>query len=152
MGLALREARQNALAGETPVGAIVVSPTGKILAAGANRVIRDRDPTAHAEIVAIRKAASVLGDERLIGCALAVTLEPCLMCAAAIREARLSGVVFGCADAREGAIISRADYIDLTGASGHIWHLGGVLAESCAAVLKDFFAARRGDSARSRRG
>ncbi len=150
MGIALRAARENAAAGETPVGALVVSPGGEILGLGANRVIRDRDPSAHAEIIAIREACRGLDNDRLNECVLVVTLEPCLMCAAAIRRARAAGVVFGCLDALEGAIVSRSDYIALTGDKNCIWHLGGVLADQCAAALTGFFKGLRHNGADSK--
>lgn len=150
METAFALAEANAEFEEVPVGALVVSPDGEILGTGANRVIRDRDPTAHAEILAIREACRRKNNFRLNGCVMIVTLEPCLLCAAAISQARLAGVVFGCADAREGAIVSRSDFIALTGHKKHIWHLGGVLASRCAYLLTKFFnEKRRRDSGRS---
>lgn len=128
---------------EVPVGALVVAPDGVICGASGNRVKADHDPAGHAEILAIRAACRAIGNERLQGHILVATLEPCLMCAAAILEARLAGVVFGCADRQAGAIASRADFIAITGESRHIWHIGGILAPECARKLRDFFIERR---------
>lgn len=143
MALALDEAQEALKAGEVPVGAVVVSPDGNILASAGNAVERTQDPTAHAEMLAIRKACSLLGNWRLQGCALAVTLEPCAMCAAAIAHARLAAVVFGAADEAAGAVISRAEYLDGPALQKPVWHMGGVLADSCAALLRQCFQARR---------
>lgn len=143
MRLALAEAARAWELGEVPVGAVLVSAGGEILARAGNRVAGRHDPTAHAEILAIRAAARKIGNERLTGSILAVTLEPCLMCAAAILQARLAGIVFGAADQREGAIISRADFIAITGPAREIWHLGGILSAECAAILRNFFRDRR---------
>lgn len=127
--------------GEIPVGALVVSPDGSILGESANAVEKDFDPTAHAEIIAIRKAASKIRNHRLEGCVLVSTLEPCSMCAAAIAQARLSGVVFGASDHACGAVVSRFEL--LASFPGQIWHMGGIRASQCAALLMDFFNARR---------
>lgn len=143
MALALDEAQAALSAGEVPVGAVIVSPKGTILAKSGNTVERDKDPTAHAEVLAIRKAGALLGNWRLEGCVLVVTLEPCAMCAAAIAHARLNGVVFGAADESAGAVISRAEYLDGICLPKRIWHMGGVQAEACAALLQQCFQARR---------
>lgn len=143
MSLALHEARNARALGEVPVGAVLTSPAGEILAACGNRVIGLQDPTAHAEILALREGSAKIGNERLSGCVLTVTLEPCLMCAGAIILSRISGLVFGAADRLEGAIISRADYASLTGTRRGMWHMGGVMAADCATILKEFFQARR---------
>lgn len=143
MAVALEAARQGAAAGEVPVGAAIAGPDGAILAACANGVIRGHDPTAHAEILALRKAGAILGNYRLTGCVLAVTLEPCAMCAAAIVHARLAGLVFGAADELAGAVVSRAEYLDGPAPGPRVWHMGGIEAGACAGLLRDFFQARR---------
>lgn len=143
MASAMDMARAGAAFGEVPVGALLIDADGEILARAANRVERDHDPTAHAEILALRQGAAILGNCRLGGCVLVTTLEPCLMCAGALSHARLAGLVFGAADVIAGAIVSRADYYDLPGSSRAMWHLGGVLSEQCARLLEDFFAERR---------
>ncbi len=142
MQLALAEAREAAMAGEVPVGAVVVRD-GRVIARGHNAPISGHDPTAHAEIVALRAAAAALGNYRLDGCTLYVTLEPCTMCSGAILHARLDAVVYGAADARTGAAGSVLDVF----ADGRINHRitvrGGVLADHCATLLRTFFAGRR---------
>ena len=142
MGYALAEAKKAAALDETPVGAIVVDSSGNILGAAGNRVRAMTDPAAHAEILAIREAARRLRSERLSNCLIIVTLEPCAMCAGAILQARLAGVVFGAADTLAGAVVSRADLLCL---SPRAWSLGGVRGEECAAILSEFFAAKRGE-------
>ncbi|GFH62911.1 MAG: tRNA(adenine34) deaminase [Candidatus Desulfovibrio kirbyi] len=144
MGMALESARQGALNGEMPVGAVVAAPDGRVLARAHNAPIALCDPVAHAELLALRAAGQVLGNYRLNGCVLLVTLEPCPMCAAALVHARLAGLVFGAADALAGAVISRAEYLDVSFCNHRIWRMGGVRAEECAALLRDFFAQRRG--------
>ncbi|MCC8194879.1 MAG: nucleoside deaminase, partial [Deltaproteobacteria bacterium] len=111
---ALNEARHAVIAGEVPVGAVVVAPSGAVIGRGHNAPIASNDPTAHAEIAAIRQAARATGNYRLTGCVLAVTLEPCLMCAGAIVQARINGVVFGASDPRAGAVSSRLDGFELS--------------------------------------
>lgn len=129
---------------EVPVGALVVDDEGRILGAAHNETEALRDPTAHAEVLALRRAAAAVRNHRLEGCVLVVTLEPCLMCAGAIREARVSGLVYGAADARAGAVISCLDGLQYGLDGPAPWHYGGVEAERCAAVLRAFFANRRG--------
>ena len=143
MRMALEEARASGAAGEVPVGAVVVAPDGRILACCGNAPVRGNDPTAHAEVLALRAAGAALGNYRLNGCVLVVTLEPCAMCAAALIHARVAGLVYGAADALAGAVVSRAEYFDAQCANHRVWHMGGVLAEPCAALLHDFFAQRR---------
>lgn len=143
MELALTEARAARAQGDVPVGAVIVAADGRILARGGNAVERDHDPTAHAEVLAIRAACVRLGNWRLSGCVLVVTLEPCAMCAAAIAHARLAGVVYGAADKAAGAVISRAEYLDGPVCPNPVWHMGGVRAEECAALLRNCFAGRR---------
>ena len=143
MDLALEEARRAAAAGEVPVGAVLAAADGRLLACAGNGVVRRNDPTAHAEILALRQAGAVLGNYRLGGCVLAVTLEPCAMSAAACVHARLAGVVYGAADPRAGAVISRVEYLDAPEANHRGWHMGGVRGEPCAAILRAFFGERR---------
>jgi tRNA(adenine34) deaminase len=142
MGLALAQAREAALAGEVPVGAVVVKD-GQLLASGRNAPIAGHDPTAHAEVVALREAARVLGNYRLDGCTLYVTLEPCAMCSGAMLHARLARVVFGASDARTGAAGSVLDLFAQPQLNHHTAVVGGVMAHACAQVLKDFFKPRR---------
>lgn len=148
MGLALAEARHAISHGDVPVGALIVSPRGKILALASNQVEQDSDPTAHAEILALRRACLMAGEPRLDGCVLVVTLEPCLMCAGAIFLSRIAGIVYGAADNRAGAVISANDYLALPGDTQKIWHMGGVLGHECANLLNVFFTTLRDDSAR----
>lgn len=143
MELALAEARAAGAGGDVPVGAVIAGADGRILARAGNAVERGHDPTAHAEMLAIREACGLLGNWRLSGCVLVVTLEPCAMCAAAIAHARLAGVVYGAADEAAGAITSRAEYLDGPAVLKPVWHMGGVRAEECAALLRDCFAGRR---------
>jgi tRNA(adenine34) deaminase len=128
---------------DVPVGAVILDPAGAVIAPGRNRTERDRDPTAHAEIVAIRQAARSLGSWRLTGLTLVVTLEPCTMCAGAITAARLSRCVFGAADPRAGAVGSLRDVLRDTRLDHRPEVIGGILAAECGAVLRDFFAGRR---------
>lgn len=144
MRLALAEARRAAEEGEIPVGAVVLGPDSALLGSGRNARERVPDPTAHAEIVALRQAAAALGDRVLDGCTLVVTLEPCAMCAGAILAARVPRVVFGAWDEKAGAAGSVYDLLR----DGRLPHpvpevVGGVLAEVCAAPLEAFFRARR---------
>ena len=143
MLLALEQAQAALEAGEVPVGAVLVEPRGRILAACADRVERDADPTAHAEILALRRGAQILGRPRLVGCVLITTLEPCAMCAAALVQARVAGLVFGAADEQAGAVISRAEYLDAPASSHAVWHLGGLYAAESAALLQECFARLR---------
>ena len=140
---ALALAAQAAAAGEVPVGAVVVRD-GRIIGRGYNRPISSSDPTAHAEIVALREAAAAEGNYRLPGCALYVTLEPCAMCVGAMVHARLARVVYGAADPKTGACGGIVDLPAIAHWNHHGVFDGGLLAEECGAVLKAFFAARRG--------
>jgi tRNA(adenine34) deaminase len=142
MEIALEEARAAAARGEVPVGAVVVSE-GRIVARAGNRTMTDRDPTAHAEIVAIRAACAALGSERLPGCDLYVTLEPCPMCAGAISFARIRRLYYGAADPKGGAVENGVRlYADPT--CHHRPEVYGGMSETAAAdLLKDFFRARR---------
>jgi tRNA(adenine34) deaminase len=129
---------------DVPVGAVVLDETGAIIARARNRREADRDPTAHAEIVAIRQAAQFLGRWRLTGLTLVVTLEPCTMCAGAITAARLGRLVYGAQDPNAGAVGSLRDVLRDTRLNHRPEVIGGVLAEDCGAMLRDFFAGRRG--------
>ena len=143
MQAALAEARAAAAAGDVPVGAVVLDGTGTILARGRNRREADGDPTAHAELVAIRAAARAVDGWRLDGLTLVVTLEPCTMCAGALTAARLGRLVFGAADPRAGAVGSLWDVVRDQRLTPVPEVIGGVLAGDCLAVLTRFFAERR---------
>ena len=140
---ALVLAAQAEAAGEVPVGAVVVQD-GAIVGRGFNRPISAHDPTAHAEVVAMRDAAARLGNYRLTGCDLYVTLEPCIMCAGAMMHARIARVVFGARDPKTGACGSVLDLFADGRVNHHASVFGGVLAEECGAMLSRFFASRRG--------
>ncbi|MBV8656644.1 MAG: tRNA adenosine(34) deaminase TadA [Burkholderiales bacterium] len=142
MRLALAEAARAGEAGEVPVGAVVVKD-GAVIATGFNAPIGLSDPSAHAEMRALRAAAEVLGNYRLPGCELYVTLEPCAMCAGAIMHARLARVVYAAADPKTGAAGSVLDLFGYAQLNHHTDVIGGVMAEEAGQLLKDFFAARR---------
>ena len=142
MQLALAQAQQAWDLGEVPVGAVVVKD-GEVIAVGCNQPIGKHDPTAHAEIVALRAAAEKLGNYRLPGCELYVTLEPCVMCSGAMMHARLSKVVYGAADPKTGACGSVLNLFEQEQLNHHAEVVGGVMAEECGAMLKNFFAAPR---------
>jgi tRNA(adenine34) deaminase len=142
MQRALALARAAAAQGEVPVGALVVRG-GEIIGEGANRPIGQHDPSAHAEIEALRAAGRALGDYRLTGATLYVTLEPCIMCASAIVHARIGRVVFGAWDPKAGAAGSIADVFAIPQLNHRVDVFGGVLAEECATLLSEFFRARR---------
>jgi tRNA(adenine34) deaminase len=142
MGLALEQARLAASAGEVPVGAVVVKD-GQVIGLGHNAPVGSRDPTAHAEIKALRAAAAALGNYRLDGCELYVTLEPCAMCSGAMLHARLKRVVFGAADPKTGAAGSVVDLFSQAQLNHQTAVRGGVLAEECGALLSEFFKSRR---------
>ena len=143
MQAALELAREGAAAGEVPVGAIVVQ-NGAIIGRGYNQPISRSDPTAHAEIVAMRDAAARIGNYRLPGCEIFVTLEPCAMCAGAIIHARLARLVFGAADPKTGACGSVINLFAEERLNHHTLVEGGMQAEDAAALLQHFFAQRRG--------
>lgn len=149
MQLALEQACLAAAEGEVPVGAVVVKD-GKVIATGRNAPILTHDPTAHAEIQALRAAARVLGNYRLDGCSLYVTLEPCAMCSGAILHARLDCVVYGATDSKTGAAGSVINLFRQQSLNHRTQVVGGVLAAPCAALLQSFFRARREDFARLR--
>ena len=129
--------------GDVPVGAVILDPSGAVIATGVNERELTHDPTAHAEIVAIRKAGAVLNNWRLDGCTIVVTLEPCAMCAGAILQSRLARVVFGAWDEKAGAVGSVVDLIRDPRALSKIEVITGVLAERSSALLKEFFADSR---------
>ncbi len=143
MAAALEEARAAAAAGDVPVGAVVVSPEGRELARGRNRREGDRDPTAHAEVLALRGAARTLGGWRLDGCILYVTLEPCAMCAAAAVLARLGCVTWGAPDPKAGFAGSLANLLDDPRLNHRVAWRGGLLAEEAGRLLEGFFAKLR---------
>ena len=142
MDLALREAERAAERGEVPVGAVIVRD-GAVLARAGNRTLADRDPTAHAEILAIRAAAAALGSERLIDCDLYVTLEPCPMCAGAISFARIRRLYYGAADPKGGAVDHGVRLYGDATCHHRPEVYGGIGETASAALLKDFFRGRR---------
>ncbi|OHB27486.1 MAG: tRNA-specific adenosine deaminase [Phenylobacterium sp. RIFCSPHIGHO2_01_FULL_69_31] len=144
MRIALEAAQAAAAAGETPVGAVIVDPaSGEAIAIGANQPIGSHDPTAHAEIVAIRAAAAKLGNYRLTGLTLYVTLEPCAMCAGAISHARIGRVVFGAEDPKGGAVVNGPRFFEQPTCHWRPQVEGGVLAQEAGDLLRSFFRARR---------
>ena len=142
MQAALQEADQAALYNEVPVGAVLVH-AGKIIATGSNRPIAQHDPSAHAEMIALRAAANVLGNYRLPDCTLYVTLEPCAMCSGAIMHARIKRLVFGASDAKTGCCGSVINLFTEARLNHHTTVEGGLLSSECAKRLSDFFAKRR---------
>ncbi|WP_229260267.1 tRNA adenosine(34) deaminase TadA [Duganella alba] len=150
MQLALEQAQQAWDLGEVPVGAVVVKD-GEVIAVGCNQPIGRHDPTAHAEIVALRAAAEKLGNYRLPGCEMYVTLEPCVMCSGAMMHARLARVVYGASDPKTGACGSVVNLFEQEQLNHHTEIVGGVMAEECGAMLKNFFAARRAAATAARR-
>ena len=143
MRAALDEARRAHESGDVPIGAVVLDATGSAIARGHNVRERDGDPTGHAELVAVRRAAQAVGEWRLSGCTLVVTLEPCTMCAGAIVLSRLDRLVFGAFDAKAGAVGSLWDVVRDRRLNHRPEVVGGVLAEECSALLDDFFAHQR---------
>jgi tRNA(adenine34) deaminase len=142
MALALEQAQLAWNAGEVPVGAVLVKD-GAVIAAGRNAPIGTSDPTAHAEVAALRAAAAALGNYRLPGCTLYVTLEPCLMCSGAMLHARLARVVYGAVDPKTGVAGSVLNVFEQAGLNHQTVLTGGVLAEQAGAMLRGFFAERR---------
>jgi tRNA(adenine34) deaminase len=142
MRQALHEARAVAQAGEVPVGAVLVSD-GRAVASAGNQTIRDCDPTAHAEIVVLRAAAKMLGNYRLAGTTLYVTVEPCAMCAGAMVQARIDRLVYGCDDPKGGAVRSCLEVLSHPKLNHRVEVIPGVLADECSAAVQAFFAARR---------
>jgi tRNA(adenine34) deaminase len=142
MRLAMDQAHNAWALGEVPVGAVLVKD-GQVVATGFNQSIGMHDPSAHAEIMALRAGATLLGNYRLPGCELFVTLEPCAMCAGAMMHARLARVVYGASDPKTGCCGSVLDLFGQEKLNHHTGLVGGVLADECSALLKDFFAERR---------
>jgi tRNA(Arg) A34 adenosine deaminase TadA len=144
MRIALAEAQAAAARGETPIGAVVIDPfTGEVLARAGNASISGRDPTAHAEILALRAAGVAVGNYRLTGLTLVVTLEPCAMCAGAISHARIGRLVFGADDPKGGAVNHGPRFFDQPTCHWRPEVRGGVMAGESAGLLRDFFQARR---------
>ncbi len=148
MNMALELARQGAEAGEVPVGALVVKD-GEIIGRGYNAPISQHDPSGHAEIRAMRDAAQRIGNYRLVGCTLYVTLEPCAMCSGAIQHARIARLVFGATDPKTGACGSVVNLMAEPRLNHHTEVVQGVMAEACGSLLSAFFAARRAKSPRN---
>ena len=142
MQMALEEARAAQTRGEVPVGCVIVR-ADEVIARAGNRTIADKDPTAHAELLAIRQAAAALGSERLADCDLYVTLEPCTMCAAAMAFARIRRLYFGAADPKGGAVEHGVRFFSAATCHHRPEVYGGINESECAALLKEFFQARR---------
>ncbi|MBD2570282.1 nucleoside deaminase [Anabaena variabilis FACHB-164] len=143
MNHALELAQIAGEAGEIPVGAVIIDPDGKLIAEGENRKERDKDPTAHAEIIAIRAAAKNLQSWRLHQCTLYVTLEPCPMCAGAIAHARLATIVYGVDDTKTGAIRTVINIPDSPASNHRLQVVGGILESACRLQLQTWFASKR---------
>ena len=143
MEQALEQARLAAQAGEVPVGALVIKD-GEIIGLGHNRNLLDHDPAAHAEIIALRQAAARLGNHRLTGCEMFVTIEPCAMCAGALVHARLARLVYGTSDPKAGAAGSVLQVLNHPGLNHKMEVRSGVLAEKCSEILQKFFREKRG--------
>jgi len=140
---AITEAQAAEVAGEVPVGAILVGPDGTVLARGNNRVLRDSDPTAHAELVVLRAAGVALRNYRLLGCTLYTTLEPCAMCAGAILHARVARLVYAASDPKAGACGSVLGVMNHPQLNHRVEVSSGLLADECGAILREFFRTRR---------
>lgn len=143
MGLALAEARAASEHGDVPIGAVVLDPSGAAVASAHNERELTGDPTAHAEVLALRRAAEALGTWHLDGCTLVVTLEPCTMCAGALVLARIGRLVFGAYDEKAGAVASLWDVVRDQRLNHRVEVVGGIEADACAQVLQEFFATRR---------
>lgn len=143
MAQAFDEACLAAAEGETPIGAALFNSAGTLLARGHNKSISLNDPTAHAEVLCLREAGARLGNYRLGGSILAVTLEPCLMCLGALLHARVAGIVFAAPDPKAGALVSNLDGANLPFSNHRPWVIQGVMADDCSVLLKRFFLARR---------
>lgn len=143
MNVAISQAILAERAGEVPVGAVVLDPAGIAVGHGQNRVIRDNDPTAHAEVVALRAAGQALNNYRLEHCRIYVTLEPCAMCAGAMIHARIAHVIFGATDPKAGAAGSVLQVLNYPGLNHRMQVTGNVMSEECGSILRKFFQARR---------
>lgn len=150
--LALTQAREAAAAGEIPVGAVLADAHGEVIAAAGNKTITLNDPAGHAEILCLRRAAQVLGNHRLAGCVLAVTLEPCLMCVGAAIQARVDRLVFGAYDPKAGALATHLDGANLPFSNHHFQVSGGVLELECAELLREFFREKRRKAEKEQNG
>jgi tRNA(adenine34) deaminase len=146
MRLALAEAYASEARGEVPVGAVIVRD-GEVIARGGNRNLTDHDPTAHAEVVVMRLAAQKLGNHRLNGCELFVTIEPCAMCAGALVHARMARLAYGAADPKAGAVQSVMQVLNHPSLNHRLDITAGVLGEECAEILRSFFRRKRSSSA-----
>ena len=140
---AVESAREAAALGEVPIGACLVDETGALIASASNRSITDNDPTAHAEILVLRQAGAALGNYRLTGATVYTTIEPCVMCAGALVNARVGRLVFAAPDPRFGAVESRFRLCDSELLNHRIEIVSGVLEDDCRALMQDFFRARR---------
>lgn len=143
MSLALREAEKARDLDEVPIGAVIVDASGEVLASASNRTITNNDPTAHAEILALRAAAEKIANYRLSGCTLYTTIEPCVMCAGALVNARIVRLVFGAHDERFGAVETRFRLCDSDDLNHRMDIVSGVLADDSKSLMQDFFKARR---------
>lgn len=143
MGLALAEARRAPEHGDVPIGAVVLDASGAVVAAAHNERELTADPTAHAEVLALRRAAEATGSWRLDGCTLVVSLEPCTMCAGALVLARVDRLVFGAYDEKAGAVASLWDVVRDPRLNHRVEVVGGIMAEACGEPLRDFFASHR---------
>jgi tRNA(adenine34) deaminase len=143
MSLAIEQARQAATAGEIPVGAVILDAEQRPIAAAGNQRERTGDPTAHAELVAIRAAAEAVGSWRLPGCSLVVTLEPCTMCAGALVQARIPRLIFGAYDPKAGAVASLWDVVRDPRLNHRVEVVGGVAEDECGRLLRSFFTDQR---------
>lgn len=143
MRMALAEAESARDLGEVPIGAVIVDANGDVLAAASNRTITDSDPTAHAEILALRIAARKIGNYRLTGCTLYTTIEPCVMCAGALVNARIERLVFGSHDERFGAVETKFRLCDSDQLNHRMEIVSSVLADECRELMQDFFRERR---------
>ncbi len=145
MRIALDAARSAAERGEVPIGACLVDVDGQLIASASNRTITDNDPTAHAEVLVVRQAASALGNYRLAGTTIYTTIEPCVMCAGALVNARAKRLVFGAHDERFGAVETLFRLCDSDALNHRIEIVSGVLADECRALMQEFFRERRGE-------
>lgn len=152
MEQALLLAQSAADVGEVPVGAVVVSATGEMLGSGFNQPIRTHDPSAHAEIMALRNASQAMSNYRLPGCVLYVTIEPCTMCVGAIVHSRLSRVVYGAPEPRFGAIESSRRLLDEGAFNHRVEYLGGVASQQCGELMREFFKGRRSTGQKGTKG
>ena len=146
MAKALETASEALDHGEVPVGAIIIDGNGALLAAASNRPITENDPTAHAEVLALRAAAKKIGNYRLVGCTLYATIEPCSMCAGALVNARIKRLVYGAADERFGAVDTHFNICSSPDLNHRVEISSGLLADECRQLIRDFFKAKRSES------